>query len=118
MKKIIVLLALALIAVSSFGDDVTERTRSRNLTQNQPVTGYYLGTDGRWNAWKQFSFTTTVTTTTTNLVTYVAPVYTTQVLTNFDGVSTTNVFTNITAIAWTIQTNAVVKTVSATTVAQ
>jgi uncharacterized protein YdeI (BOF family) len=122
MKKTMIFLALALVAVSSFGDDVKERTRSRNLTQNQPTSGYYLGTDGKWNSWRQFSASSTVTVSkqtgaitasgANDLVTftnYFNPVNQTVSLTDTNGV-TALVVTNVSwsTAVYTVATNGVV----------
>jgi len=51
-SKYFLALALAAICVPGFSQDVT---RSRNMSTDQPVNGYFLTTDGRWNKWSPSS---------------------------------------------------------------
>lgn len=50
MKKYFLTIALAAICLTGFSQE--DLTRSRNLSTSQPVDGYLLGTDGRWNSWR------------------------------------------------------------------
>jgi hypothetical protein len=55
MKKYFATIMIAVLAIACGAQE--DFTRSRNLSKFQPVSGYYLGTDGRWNIWKIFSAT-------------------------------------------------------------
>jgi hypothetical protein len=49
MKRAFLAMAMAAICIACWAQE--DMTRSRNLSASQPVSGYFMRTDGRWNYW-------------------------------------------------------------------